>query len=191
MLDAGDIDEAQYEGVRPAQAEAGQIYTKIREPYFFSYVREQLIAKYGANTVRGGGLKVYTTIDPGSRSSRSQAIRDATTRTDPASALVPSTQRRRDPGDDRCDPGQEERQFNLAAQGRRRQAGSSFKTFVLTEAIARASTRTRRCTSRAVPLAAGSPQRSEAGTSGRLRQQLLRAGRSHRHAARTTPSTRG
>ena len=42
----------------------GQLYTQIKEPYFFSYVRDQLIAKYGVQTVQSGGLRVYTTIDP-------------------------------------------------------------------------------------------------------------------------------
>ena len=46
-------------GLRP-----GRLYTQIREPYFFSYVRDQLIAEYGSNTVRSGGLRVYTTINP-------------------------------------------------------------------------------------------------------------------------------
>ncbi len=39
-------------------------YTQIREPYFFDYVQQQLIEEYGVNTVRQGGLKVYTTIIP-------------------------------------------------------------------------------------------------------------------------------
>ena len=42
----------------------GKLYKEIREPDFFGYVRDQLIAEYGAGTVRSGGLKVYTTIDP-------------------------------------------------------------------------------------------------------------------------------
>ena len=71
MKNAGDIDLGQYtEAVNtPLELKAGQIYTKIREPFFFSYVRELLIEKYGASTVRGGGLQVHTTINPSSRSS--------------------------------------------------------------------------------------------------------------------------
>ena len=49
-------------------------------------------------------------------------------------ARLDQPEERRDPGDDGRDPGKKNNQFNLAAQGRR-QAGSSFKTFVLTEAI--------------------------------------------------------
>ena len=138
MLDAGYIDQAQYENALGARLrlEPGHLYTKIREPYFFSYVREELIAKYGANTVRGGGLKIYTTIVPRFQKLAEQAIRETLTyRTDPASAIVSI-----DPQNGAIRamtaviPGNKKTQFNLAAQGRR-QAGSSFKTFVLTEAI--------------------------------------------------------
>jgi penicillin-binding protein 1A len=73
----------------------GRLYSRIREPYFFSYVRDQLIAEYGANTVRTGGLKVYTTIDPRLQAAARKAIVGTLySRSDPASALVsidPST----------------------------------------------------------------------------------------------------
>ena len=99
-------------------------------------MREQLIAKYGANTVRGGGLKVYTTIVPRFQKLATQAMQSTLNlKTDPASALVSINPKN---GAIRAMtaeiPGKKNNQFNLAAQGRR-QAGSSFKTFVLTEAI--------------------------------------------------------
>src|SRR5439155_1141195 len=61
MLQYGAITPAQYrEAVaqRNLHLRAGRLYTQIKEPYFFSYVRDQLIAEYGANTVRTGGLRV-------------------------------------------------------------------------------------------------------------------------------------
>ena len=66
MLGNGDIDRRSTTGRRGARSalKAGKLYRTIREPYFFSYVRDELIAEYGASTVRSGGLKVYTTIDP-------------------------------------------------------------------------------------------------------------------------------
>jgi penicillin-binding protein 1A len=138
MLEANDIDQTQYEKAlsRPLKLQAGQIYTRIREPFFFSYVREELIAKYGSNTVRGGGLKVYTTIVPRFQKLAEQAMKDTLyLRNDPASALVSINPKN---GAIRAMtaviPGKKGTQFNLAAQGRR-QAGSSFKTFVLAEAI--------------------------------------------------------
>ena len=138
MLSANDIDRAQYDKAVSARLRLrrGQIYTEIREPYFFSYVREELIAKYGANTVRGGGLKVYTTIVPRFQKLAERAIRNTLYYpNDPASAIVSINPKN---GAIRAMtaviPGKKHTQFNLAAQGRR-QAGSSFKTFVLTEAI--------------------------------------------------------
>ncbi len=114
----------------------GRLYTQIREPYFFSYVRDQLIAEYGAQTVQSGGLRVYTTIDPAFQ----RAARDAITETlylkdDPAAALVsinPANGAIR--AMTAVYPGRTRNQFNLVAQARR-QAGSTFKTFVLTEAV--------------------------------------------------------
>src|SRR5215207_10479476 len=40
-----------------------QYFTLRREHYFFDYVKDQLFREYGAQTVREGGMKVYTTID--------------------------------------------------------------------------------------------------------------------------------
>ena len=138
MYSAGDLTAEEYQRAvaSPLRLKAGHIYTKIREPYFFSYVREQLIAKYGANTVRGGGLKVYTTIVPRYQKLAVAAMKNTLNlKTDPASALVSINPKN---GAIRAMtaviPGNKDNQFNLAAQGRR-QAGSSFKTFVLTEAI--------------------------------------------------------
>ena len=138
MLSAGYINQSDYDASlqAPLELKAGQLYTKIREPYFFSYVREQLIAKYGANTVRGGGLKVYTTIVPRLQRLAVSAMKETLNqKSDPASAVVSINPKN---GAIRAMtaviPGKKNLQFNIAAQGRR-QAGSAFKTFVLTEAI--------------------------------------------------------
>jgi penicillin-binding protein 1A len=138
MLEAGYIDRAAFDAAvaAPLRLKRGKLYTKIREPYFFSYVREQLIAHYGTATVRSGGLKVYTTIDRRFQKLAIRAIKSTLTETtDPASAVVSINPRN---GAIRAMtaviPGRENVQFNLAAQGRR-QAGSAFKTFTLTESI--------------------------------------------------------
>jgi hypothetical protein len=114
----------------------GRLYTRIREPYFFSFVRDQLIAQYGAQTVRSGGLRVYTTIDRRFQRAALASIRKTLDRpTDPAAALVSIDPRT---GAIRAmtslTPGSRRSQFNLVAQARR-QAGSTFKTFVLTAAV--------------------------------------------------------
>ena len=120
----------------PIELKRGQIYTRIKEPFFFSYVREQLIEKYGATLVRSGGLKVYTTINPRYQRIAADSIKEELDQSgDPASAIVSINPKN---GAIRAMtavvPGKKDIQFNIAAQGRR-QSGSSFKTFVLTEAI--------------------------------------------------------
>src|SRR4051794_277813 len=136
---SGDITYANYrEGIRvkDLKLRPGRIYTRIREPYFFSYVRDALVKKYGAETVRSGGLKVYTTIDPRMQRAAEKAIKDTLYYdSDPASALVAIDPRR---GAIKTmtavTPGRTGNQFNLAAQARR-QAGSTFKTYVLATAV--------------------------------------------------------
>src|SRR5205823_6302879 len=92
MLENAAMTRRQYASAvadRDLHLVPGRLYTRIREPYFFSYVRDQLIAEYGANTVRSGGLRVYTTIDPRlQRAARNAIVDTLSSRTDPASALV-------------------------------------------------------------------------------------------------------
>jgi penicillin-binding protein 1A len=140
LLDTGAVPRRRYEraaaaslGLRP-----GRLYSDIREPYFFGYVRDALIEVYGAETVRSGGLEVYTTIVPRYQRLAEQAIRDTLDEpNDPAAALVAISPRT---GAIRAmaavvpeRPGNE---FNLLSQARR-QPGSTFKTFVLAAAVER------------------------------------------------------
>lgn len=139
MFENGALSRGQYVRAvadRQLHLVPGRLYTRIREPYFFSYVRDQLIAEYGANTVRTGGLKVYTTIDPRLQVAARRAIVDTlSARTDPASALVSI-----DPANGAITamaavtPGSSGNEFNLVAQAKR-QAGSTFKMFVLAAAV--------------------------------------------------------
>ncbi len=140
MLEANFITRNQYDKAveAPLELKQGRLYTRIREPFFFSFVRDQLIEAYGAATVRTGGLQVFTTIDRDFQRYARQAIRENLDEpTDPASAVVAINPRT---GAIRAmasvAPGRSDLEFNLAAQGRR-QAGSAFKTFVLTESIRR------------------------------------------------------
>src|SRR5207248_6024249 len=139
LFKSRDITQRQLESAlvqRKLDLHAGRLYTRIREPYFFSFVREQLIAKYGANTVRSGGLRVYTTIDPRLQRAARKAIKDtlyysndpaaATVQINPANGAIRAMHA--------VTPGLSGNQFNLAAQARR-QAGSTFKAFVLTAAV--------------------------------------------------------
>ena len=139
MLKYGDITQQQYAqviGTTNLRLRPGKLYTRIREPYFFSYVRDQLISEYGANTVRSGGLRVFTTINPSLQIAARKAIKDTLyLRNDPAAAIVSISPAN---GAIRAmtavTPGKYGNEFNLASQARR-QPGSTFKTFVLAAAI--------------------------------------------------------
>jgi membrane peptidoglycan carboxypeptidase len=104
---------------------------------FADYAHDELIRRYGANTVLKGGLSVYTTIDLEDQ----VAARDIAygssgylpNADDPDLALVsiePGTGRIKAMLGDR----DESAQFSLATQGRR-QPGSSFKVFALIAAL--------------------------------------------------------
>ena len=113
----------------------GNAYTKRREPYFFDYVQDQLIERYGAGVFRRGGLKVYTTLDPQLQKAGRAAIQSQLPfPSDPSSAVVSIDPRTGDVKAMASSGQYTDRTFNLAAQGHR-QPGSAFKTMVLTTAI--------------------------------------------------------
>jgi penicillin-binding protein 1A len=110
-------------------------YFEHREPFFFDYVEKELIERYGVDTVRGGGLKVYTTLDPHLQEVALAGMRSALPySTDPSSALVSIDPSNGEIKTMASSSSYDESQFNLAAQGHR-QPGSTFKAFVLTTAI--------------------------------------------------------
>jgi penicillin-binding protein 1A len=110
-------------------------YERRREPYFFDYVEQLLIEKYGVAVYRRGGLKIYTTIDPKKQEQGRKAIESQLgQKGDPSSAVVsiePKTGYIRAMASSGT---YNDRTFNLAAQGHR-QPGSAFKTMVLVTAI--------------------------------------------------------
>ncbi|MEX2107866.1 MAG: transglycosylase domain-containing protein [Solirubrobacterales bacterium] len=124
--------EAEQQGIH---LKLSDTYFERRQPYFFDYVEDKLIEQYGVNTVRKGGLRVYTTIDPTLQEVGLEAMRsNLPYPEDPAAALVAI-----DPATGYIkamvsSSSYEQSQFNLAAQGHR-QPGSTFKTFVLATAI--------------------------------------------------------
>jgi penicillin-binding protein 1A len=138
MLDEGDIERDAYDWAtqRGLGLKPGKLYKEIREPYFFSYVRDELIAEYGAATVRSGGLKVYTTVDPRFQRAAVKAITETLYESDDPAAAVISINPKN--GAIRAMtaviPGNKKNQFNLLSQARR-QSGSTFKTFVLAAAV--------------------------------------------------------
>ncbi len=139
LLASHDISSEQYVAAKADRRLAlhpGTRYTSIHEPYFFGYVEDLLQQEYGSNTVREGGLKVYTTIRPGLQRAATAAVTHVLDRpTDPASAIVSI-----DPSNGAIramtavTPGKTGNQFNFVTSGAR-QPGSTFKTIALTTAV--------------------------------------------------------
>ncbi len=137
MADSGYItqDEATNASTKAIKLHPGHLYTQRREPYFFDYVEQQLIEKYGAGVYRKGGLKVYTTIDPKLQEEGRLAIKkNLYLKTDPSAAIVMIDSATGYIKAMASSGGYHDRTFNLAAQGHR-QPGSAFKPFVLTTAV--------------------------------------------------------
>src|SRR5215210_3918802 len=104
---------------------------------FAEYAHDELIQRYGANTVLQGGLSVYTTIDLEDQLTAHDIAYGPAgylpNADDPDLALVsiePGTGKIKTMIGDR----NENSQFSLATQGRR-QPGSSFKVFALVAAL--------------------------------------------------------
>jgi penicillin-binding protein 1A len=109
--------------------------TRGPAPYFLDYVKEELVRRYGAGRVFGGGLRVTTTIDLGLQLEARAAIEKVLGNSEgPAAALVaidPKTGAVRAMFGGR---NYRRSQFNLAAQALR-QPGSAFKPIVLATAM--------------------------------------------------------
>ena len=121
----------------PLGVHHGDFYTQRSEPFFFEYVREQLINRYGAKTVEHGGLRVYTTIDLNMQRLARKAIAEVLNEPeDPASAIVTINPSNGDIEAMAESESYEQSQYNLAADGHR-QPGSTFKAIDLADALSR------------------------------------------------------
>jgi penicillin-binding protein 1A len=117
----------------------GNKYQVIKDPFLFDLVQSELIERYGINTVRKGGLKAYTTIDPSLQEKAEYAVENycyvcypeggpaaGLASVDPDTGAIVALASTEGYAD--------ESQFNYAWQAHR-QPGSSFKTIVLTAAV--------------------------------------------------------
>jgi penicillin-binding protein 1A len=116
----------------------GHRYSRIRQPYIFDLVKQELEDRYGVNTVQSGGLKVYTTIQPRLQAAAQSAVdscsvcysgggpQSALASVDPANGEIVALAS--------SQPYSVNSQFNFAAHAQR-QPGSSFKVYDLTTAI--------------------------------------------------------
>jgi len=116
--------------------ELSTYFSKRREEYFFDYVKDQLFQEYGAQTVRAGGMKVYTTIDLDKQEEARDTIADHLAGVGPSSAIVTINPRNGHIEAMASSGDYGESKFNLAAQGHRR-PGSTFKVMALMTALRR------------------------------------------------------
>ncbi|MGF1472064.1 MAG: transglycosylase domain-containing protein [Rubrobacteraceae bacterium] len=137
MLESGYIDEKAYDRAvaQDLNLNRGRVEHENDNEYFLDAVRKELAKEYGDEMIYEGGLKIYTTLDPQLQEQASKSVEEILyDPNDPSSALVsvePST------GAVKSMVGGtdfEQVKFNLATQGKR-QSGSTFKPFVLAEAI--------------------------------------------------------
>jgi penicillin-binding protein 1A len=129
--------EARVAEAASLEVKRGYFYSQRKEDFFFEYVHEQLVKRYGAQTVAQGGLKVYTTIDLHMQALARKAIAEVLNQPeDPASAIVTINPANGDIEAMAESQSYEESQYNLASQGHR-QPGSTFKAIVLADALSR------------------------------------------------------
>ncbi|HEU0247299.1 MAG TPA: penicillin-binding transpeptidase domain-containing protein, partial [Gaiellaceae bacterium] len=139
MLEQGKITEGDFRRADnaplPRPEDVRLPGTGGKAQYFVNYVKDQLVEKYGAGRVFGGGLRVTTTIDLKMQQQARTAIEKVLRNPDgPAAALVAIDPRT---GAVKAMFGGRtfrESQFNLAAQAER-QPGSAFKPIVLATAM--------------------------------------------------------
>ena len=139
MYEQRMITRSQYEyGIKqavPTEDDVDPPDTDSEQPYFTSWMTQQLVDKYGATRVFGGGLKVKTTIDPEIQAAAEQAIAGRLSGIGPDASLVAIENKT---GRVRAMVGGTDfdaRPFNLATNGHR-QPGSAFKPFILLRALA-------------------------------------------------------
>ena len=138
MLDQEMITRSQYDdSIRqalPTEREITPPRPESRQPYFTTWLTQQLVDRYKAPAVFSGGLKVQTTLDPELQAAAEKAINGRLNGVGPSASLVAIENKT---GKVRAMVGgtdYQNRPFNLATNGHR-QPGSSFKPFTLIEAL--------------------------------------------------------
>jgi penicillin-binding protein 1A len=138
MLDQRTISLSQYRDavgtVLPTEDEIRPPQAESRQPYFTSWLTQQLVDRYRAPAVFSGGLDVKTTLDPELQASAEQAINGRLAGVGPSASLVAIENKT---GEVKAMVGGADfskKPFNLATNGHR-QPGSSFKPFTLIRAL--------------------------------------------------------
>jgi penicillin-binding protein 1A len=126
--EALDEDLPREEDIQPPQPHSDQ-------PYFTTWLTQQLVERYGAGAAFGGGMRIRSTLDPELQAAAEQAISGRLGAIGPSASLVAIENRT---GEVKAMVGgsdYETTPFNLATNGHR-QPGSSFKPFILVRALA-------------------------------------------------------
>jgi penicillin-binding protein 1A len=138
MYDQGYITEDQLNEAVPIQVPASsdieppQIDSEA--PYFTTWLRQQLVDRYGAGKAFFGGLKVKTTLDLSLQSAAESAVYNRTAALGITSSVVVLDNATGEVKAMVGGAGYEDQPFNIAAYGAR-QPGSSFKPFTLVSAL--------------------------------------------------------
>jgi penicillin-binding protein 1A len=133
MIDRGQYDEAVATKV-PTEDQVHPPSPDSDQPYFSSWLTQQLVDRYRPGVVFGGGLKIKTTLDPELQAAAEQAITGRLGAIGPSASLVAIENKT---GEVKAMVGGtdfDETPFNLATNGHR-QPGSAFKPFTLIAAL--------------------------------------------------------
>jgi penicillin-binding protein 1A len=138
MLEQRMITRAEYEEGRrqalPAAAEISPPEVESDQPYFSSWLTQQLVDRYRPGLVFSGGLTIKTTLDPELQAAADRAISGRLAGLGPDASLVAIENKT---GEVKAMVGGENferKPFNLATNGHR-QPGSAFKAFTLVRAL--------------------------------------------------------
>ena len=138
MVDQGYIGPEEYDtyAAEPIPL-ASQIQPPAENsaaPYFTSWLRQQLVDRYGAGEVFGGGLQIISSLDLELQNQAEDIVGSTLSGLGPTASLVVLDNQT---GAVRAmvgGPSYQEAPFNLATNGHR-QPGSSFKPFTLVTAL--------------------------------------------------------
>jgi penicillin-binding protein 1A len=138
MYQQGYITQIQFnEGVKQALPSPNDIEPpKIdsKAPYFTSWLRQQLVDRYGAAKAFFGGLKVKTTLDLRLQAAAEEAAGSYLSGIPPTASVVVLDNKNAGVKAMVAGPDFETKPFNLATEGHR-QPGSSIKPFTLVTAL--------------------------------------------------------
>jgi penicillin-binding protein 1A len=139
MLEQRAISRSQYEEAvatsMPTDADVDPPAVDSSQPFFSTWLTQQLVDRYRPGLVFGGGLQIKTTLDPELQAAAEQAVAARLSGAGPSASLVAIQNRT---GEIKAMVGgadYSQNAFNLATNGHR-QPGSAFKPFTLVRALA-------------------------------------------------------